>query len=294
VTNPQFTNAYMVAAINSNNYHSMEAQVTLRPTQGLSMQGTYTWSRNTGVSAGVGITNPVDRHAEYAILGDTRKHDFRTNGTFDLPIGPNKLFFRNSSGPLARALEGWKTGWIVNVNSGAPTSIAAQSMLYGNGTPDIAGKFDPRAVGVNWAQGANNGNYFPAGAYSSTKDPQCASVTSAQGLNAFCTLNAIVDTRTNQVVLQNPLPGRRGTLGQRAVEVPGRWLLDANLLKSFKVAESKSLEFRIDASDVLNHAEPVTPVLDINTAYFGLIGSGSTAGKSSLHRQFQAQLRLNF
>jgi hypothetical protein len=43
---------------------------------------------------------------------------------------------------------------------------------------------------------------------------------------------------------------------------------------------------------VLNHPEPATPVLDINSANFGVI-TGANA-KSTLHRQFQAQLRFNF
>src|SRR5206468_5601005 len=137
--NPQFTNVNMVAALGANNYHSMEAQLTMRQTHGVSLQATYTWSRNTGV--GGAFTAPFDRHSDYTILSDTRKHDFRTNGAFVLPIGPNKLLFSGSSGALARVLEGWQTGWIVNINSGAPTSIAAQSMLYANGTPDIVGPF---------------------------------------------------------------------------------------------------------------------------------------------------------
>ena len=79
------------------------------------------------------------------------------------------------------------------------------------------------------------------------------------------------------------------------VEVPGLWRFDANMKKSFSLSESKSLEFRIDASNVFNHPEPANPVLDINSASFGLITAvGANAAKSTLHRQFQAQLRLNF
>jgi hypothetical protein len=284
----------MVASINSNNYHSMEVQLTMRETHGVTLQGAYSWSRNTGVLGG-GYTNPVDRHADYGLLGDTRKHDFRTNGTFALPIGPNKLLFGGSSGVLARIAENWRAGWIVNINSGAPTSIGAQSMLYANGTPDIVGPFDPRAVQVQWAQGASSGNYFTPGGFTTAKDPQCARVTTAQNLNTFCTLNAVMDAKTNQIVLQNPLPGTRGTLGQRVVEVPGKWRFDANMTKSFKVAETKTLQFRLDAANVFNHPDPADPILDINSANFGLItATGATTAKSSLHRQFQAQLRLNF
>jgi hypothetical protein len=293
VTNPQFTNAYMIATVASNNYHSMEAQVTLRPTRGINMQSTYTWSRNTG--PGTTYTNPVDRHADYGILSDTRTHDFRTNGAFELPIGPNKLLLSKSTGTLARILENWQAGWIVNVNSGAPTSIAAQNNLYANGTPDIVGPFDPKSAQVTWANGASNGNYFGAGAYSQVKDPQCGNVTTAGGLANLCTLLAITDTKTGQIVLQNPLPGTRGTLGQRALQGPGRWRFDANMSKSIRLTESKALEFRFDATNVLNHPEPSAPIVDINAVNFGLItAAGTTPAKSTLHRQLQGQLRFNF
>jgi hypothetical protein len=300
VTNPQFTSTYMIASMNNNQYHSLETQITLRPTHGLTAQGSYTWSRNNGLSGGSGLgnsyTNPADRHADYTLLSDTRTHDLRMNGAFDLPIGPGKLLMSGSHGVLARFVENWKPGWIVNLISGAPTTLSAQSMLYAAGTPDIVGPFNSKAVGVSWGSGANatSANYFAPGAYQFVKDPQCTSVTAAQGLNAFCTLTAISDTRINQVVLQNPLPGHRGTLGQRAVTTAGTWRFDANMQKAIKLAESKTLEFRIDASDVLNHAEPGTPNLNIDTttSQFGQI-TGASA-KSTLHRQFQAQLRLRF
>jgi len=292
VTNPQFTAVNMVAAMGSNNYHSMEAQITLRPTHGVGLQATYTWSRNNGT--GNTFTNPTDRHPDYTVLGDTRTHDFRTNGSFALPIGPNKLLFANSSGVFARIIEGWQAGWIVNINSGAPTSITAQSMLYANGTPDIVGPINLKAVGVQWVDGATTptANYFGAGTLRSDDDPQCASVTTAQNLNTFCTLNAIFDANTGQILLRNPLPGQRGTLGQRAVQAPGRWRFDANLKKQIIITESKSIEFRMDLSNVFNHPEPANPELSINNNNFGLITGA--AAKSTQHRQFQAQLRLNF
>jgi hypothetical protein len=83
-----------------------------------------------------------------------------------------------------------------------------------------------------------------------------------------------------------------GTLAQRTVATPGTWRFDANLQKAVRLSESETLEFRVDASDVLNHPEPGTPNLNINatTAQFGQI-TGADA-KSTLHRQFQAQMRL--
>jgi hypothetical protein len=165
-------------------------------------------------------------------------------------------------------------------------------MLYANGTPDIVGPFDPKSGKVRWAEGASTGNYFTPGAFTQVKDPQCGNVTAAQGLANLCTLNAVADAKTNQIVLQNPLPGTRGTLGQRVLQGPGRWRFDANMSKSVRLTETKLLQFRIDATDVLNQPEPAAPVVDINSLNFGLI-SGTNA-KSALHHQLQGQLRFNF
>ena len=125
----------------------------MRPTHGVTMQGSYTWSRNNGLSGGSGLgnsyTNPVDRHADYTVLSDTRRHDFRMNGSFDLPIGPDKLLLSRNHGVLARVVEGWRAGWIVNLISGAPTTLSAQNMLYASGTPDVVGLFDNKTITIN-------------------------------------------------------------------------------------------------------------------------------------------------
>jgi hypothetical protein len=122
------------------------------------------------------------------------------------------------------------------------------------------------------------------------KDPQCAAL--AANLQSLCTLNAITDAKTGQILLQNAKPGTVPTMGLGSVFGPGRWRFDMNLSKSIRLAESKSLQIRLDAADVLNHPEPNTPTLNLTGATptpFGLI-----AGKSNLHRQLQAQLRFSF
>jgi hypothetical protein len=123
-------------------------------------------------------------------------------------------------------------------------------------------------------------------------DPQCAAVTTLQTLRNSCTLDAIADAKTGQILLQTPLPGTRGNLGMNVTEGPGRWRFDANVAKQIRVSETKTLQFRVDATNVFNHPEPATPVLDISNANFGLI-TGVNA-KSALRRQFQAQMRFNF
>jgi len=290
-TNPQFTSAMMVASVNSNNYHSMQTQFTLRPARGISSQTTYTWSKNLGVYGEVGrnYTDPRDRHSDYAILPDSRSHDLRTTGTFTLPIGPNRLLFGNSSGTIARILEQWSFSWITNMTTGSPISIAAQSMLYANGTALRVGDFEPTSGKIEYlTQGNSIGSYFGNGRYTQVRDPQCDAVTTLQTLRDNCTLSAIADAKTNQVVLRNPLPGERG-ISLNTAESPGRWRFDANLAKSIKVSETKTVQLRLDARNVLNHPEPMNPILDINVANFGQI-----SGKNLQHREFQGQLKFLF
>ena len=63
-------------------------------------------------------TNPVERNKDYQLSPGNATHDFKTNGTFELPIGPGKLLMGGSHGVLARVIEGWQTSGIVNLSVG--------------------------------------------------------------------------------------------------------------------------------------------------------------------------------
>jgi len=322
VANPQFSNVTYNTNLGSNNYHSLQTQLSMRPTAGVSLQATYTWSKNLGIQnccsgpanggqSGnyVGLTDPLERKLDYALTGDDRTHALQTNGAFDLPIGPNRRFLRNSSGVLARVSEGWKLGWIFNLISGPALDIQAANMLYANGVPDIVGPFPFDQAGVRWGQNAGTyvgGNYFPADAFKIAKDPQCSNTSLvAASLASNCNLAAVYDATTGQPLLVNPLPGKRGTLGRRVlrgVTVPS---FDMNLTKSFRVRESKTVQLRIDASNVLNHPVANTPQLSLapsaatnalNTSFGQILNATgfSTVGAKTGYRRVQAVLRFNF
>jgi hypothetical protein len=71
-------------------------------------------------------------------------------------------------------------------------------------------------------------------------------------------------TQYGLIVLQNPKPGKIGNLGNNVIKGPALWGLNTNLQKSFKIGESKSLQFRADAFNVTNHPQPGAPNLSIN------------------------------
>jgi hypothetical protein len=100
--------------------------------------------------------------------------------------------------------------------------------------------------------------------------------------------STIIGGQNVQIVLQNPLPGKQGTLGQSTMENLGQIRFDGNLGKTFRITETKSLQVRVDATNILNHPTPALPTLSINSDDFG-ISTTKTGGRS-----FQAQLRFTF
>jgi hypothetical protein len=251
---------------------------------------------------GTNWTDPLNRDADYRLATNHRAHEFRMNGTFDLPIGPNKLLFGNSSGVVARVIEGWKMSWTYNAFSGSPSTIGGLNTLYANGTPDVVGPWDIKGGEVHWGEdvgGQNLGGTFfgPVGTYQVVTDPQCAAGglldrTDAMGFNIVgadqCALTAVADS-SGRILLQNAMPGKRGTLGQRTITGPGSWTLDGSMSKAFRLTESKQIQLRFDATNVLNHPQPNGPQFSINNEDFGTIAS-----KGNQSRNFQGQLRFQF
>ena len=86
----------------------------------------------------------------------------------------------------------------------------------------------------------------------------------------------------------NPVPGKQGNLGLTTIEGLGTIRFDANLSKTFRITESKSIQLRIDATNVLNHPTPPAPTLNINDSDFGYL-----IGDKTGRRAFQGQLRLD-
>jgi hypothetical protein len=138
---------------------------------------------------------------------------------------------------------------------------------------------------VHW--NGNFGTYFGS-SFARVSDPQCAAV--AAELKSLCTLQAVSDASTGQILLQNPKPGTRGTLGQQVIELAGSWSFDASMSKSIRIMESKTLQIRMDSTNVFNHPVPSNPILNIN----GTTPFGSIQDKGAQRRFFKGSVRLNF
>ncbi|HTG72431.1 MAG TPA: hypothetical protein VMB70_01600, partial [Terriglobia bacterium] len=289
--NPQFGPMEMRDNGDSSNYHSMQTQLTMRPKRGVTAQATWVWSRATGVAAPTGDGGGTvetyrdfgNRHADYTVATFQRTHNFRGYATFELPFGPAKLLGGNSSGVLARVIEGWQVSTVFDMSTGAPLNVGATTTINRTGTPDIVGAF-PRKGQVSW--GDPFGNYFADTLYRVT-DPACKAV--ASNLTQFCANTAIAtDAAGTNIILQNAAPGQLGSLGLNPIYGPGSWNFDANIQKTIRIGESRSVSFRMDARNLFNHPTPAGPNLNINSGTFGQINNKTGS------RALAAQIRLEF
>jgi hypothetical protein len=102
-------------------------------------------------------------------------------------------------------------------------------------------------------------------------------------------LGALTDSQ-GRILLQTAAPGTLGNLGDGWLTGPGSFRFDMSASKTVRINETKSVEFRIDARNVLNHPILGNPGLDINSANFGQIAADGVSGT----RNFQALLRFSF
>ena len=139
---------------------------------------------------------------------------------------------------------------------------------------------------------------YPGNRYAGVTDPQCsdpavvgAADRMGTSLQSVCTISALAarnpDGTIGEILLKYPMPGKTGNLGRGNIYYFGQWSLDMNASKSFALSENKTLQIRMDATNVLNHATPNFPTLSAGSL-------GTITGKGNQTRQFQGQLRLSF
>ena len=305
ITNPQFSTITYNTNLGHSNYHSMQMSVTMRPTFGISTQATWTWAKSMAQPTS-GYFDPAQRDLNFGAQ-NINAHSLRMNGTIELPIGPNKLLFGNTSGWVARLLERWQTSFIANFSSGAPASLtpgqnhfyAASRFNRGVGWVRPNGKVEWNVV--NATTGAITGSYYGSPSpFIGVRDPQCSDPTvvsqgdrmgSNLGSTTNCLMTALAkrnpDGTAGEWLLTYPMPGQVGDSGSGTLTLFGQWSLDANASKSFRLTESKTFQLRIDATNVLNHPVPNQPDLSA-------VNLGGINGKGSQRRQLQAQLRFVF
>jgi hypothetical protein len=215
-------------------YHGLALQLNRRFAHGFQMVGSYTWSHNIDDSTATHFSTVLtprrpqdfqDLRPERASSALDRRHRLTINGLWEVP------FFKGSNSWMARNLIGnWR--WVGTYTYESPEYVEAQSGIDSNLNGDSAGD---RTV-LNPTGDAHKGSDVTeltnsAGqivAYQAV-DPTARYITA--GLGALATAG-------------------RNTIPTRPINN-----FDMSIGKRFNITESKSIEFRADASNIFNHPQ---------------------------------------
>jgi hypothetical protein len=252
-------------------YHSLQVSWSQRQWRGWELNSSYTFSKSidntssagggafpngtldTGNAADTGTIygNQIDPRANRGVSDFDRTHRFVLNSVWEVPP-PS---FARDSGKARFLLSNWQLSGIVIAMSGLPIDIfdTAGGTLYGQ----ING------ARPNWAPGATRNaawTHLPLGYYFNPFAFQEALVQPGQPIPSAHDPTALAgDTGTDY-----------GNVGRNVLRGPAQSNLDMSLSRKFPFKESRSVEFRTDLFNAINHADKSNPVSDISTATLDL------------------------
>ncbi len=237
--------------------HSLSARLRKRLSQGVSLGGTYTFSKSMdnasslGGGGGVVAQNDKDLAAEWSLSSFDVRHRFTGDFGLELPFGTGRRWL-TKDGWSNYVVGGWMVNGTISVASGTPF------------TPLVTGAVTDVANGVN---GTLRANYN--GAPIQLDDPTLAKF-------------------FNTAAFSIPAPGTYGNAGRNIIIGPGSFTFNLGMMKNFAVRGTRGVSLRVQANNVLN-----TPVwgsigTTVNSPTFGQVTSVRSM------RSVQFVLRMNF
>jgi hypothetical protein len=211
----------MIYTSYNSNYNSLQAQLQTRIARNSQIVANYTWSHAITDSGGVefGFVPPqniYDPRAEYSNAAFDRRHIFNVNYVYMLP------FYSAQHSWTGHVLGGWEMSGIFFAQSGVPLTVGGTDM-----DPAGLGLFAPNFITPRPDQLGDPNRRAPH------------------------TIDQWFDT---SVFASPPADGiRPGNARPNSVLGPGSVRLDAALLKNTTISEGVSLQFRVDATNALNH-----------------------------------------
>jgi hypothetical protein len=180
----------------------------------------YTFSKSIDQSSSISDPiNPFNFSATRALSAWDLRHNFVATYQYQLPL---QRFFGRAKG----FAEGWAISGITRASSGFPVTIHA------DGDNSLMGSIP---------NGVNNHSLdlpdFTPGSLNLNSNPR-------NGLPYF-----------NTSLFSPNVLGTPGTASRRSFYGPGMLNFDLALLRTFRLAESKSLQFRLESFNTFNHAQ---------------------------------------
>lgn len=243
------------------NYHSLQAQLQKRMSNGLQLQANYTWSRWLGTccdSNGDGAPSiPIPQYSNlnYTVMPGDRTHNLQLTAVYQLPFGKDQQHLAKGVG--AAIAGGWQFSTAFSFYSGSPFGVSA------SGNSLNAPGSSQRADQVK----AHVAIYGPHGLQSPYFDT-----------TAFAPVST----------------ARFGTASFDSLRGPGFANMDAGLFRNFPIYERLHMQFRAEGFNITNHPNFNNPDSGVSDANFGLINGTSAGSRLIAERYLRMGLKLTF
>lgn len=237
--------------------HAGSIRVRKRMRHGFSFGGTYTYSKSIDNASSIGGTavvvaqNDLDLAAERGLSSFDQRHRFTADYYYQLPFGKEKKWL-HGDGWQDKLFGGWAFQGNITLASGFPFS------------PRIFGSSTDLGRGAN---GSLRPNVVP-GQSLAVSDP---------GIQEWFNTAAFVA----------PAPGEFGDAGRNIIEGPGTIDFDMAFSKTIQFKEMQSLELRISATNVFNHANFSGIDTTLGSPTFGQVISVSSMRKAQLLARYR-------
>ena len=274
------------SSVNSN-YNALWVTLTRKFAHGLQFVGNYQWSKALDYSSQDGF-NTIDRpmnsynlRQDYGPSDFDARHHFTLSGVYELP-------FKGS-----RAINGWRLGGILSLQSGNPLNILAGSPAAGSSPVSFTGVNNIRPDVSGPIPVANH--IITSGSLAG--DIQWIAPNIVCDPRGVCPAGSIITLPITVVGGTNVY--HFGNLGRNAVIGPNYRDVDMSLSKTTKITERFSNEFRIEAFNLFNHPNFGNPsvrgaVSTANNSFGVITATRSPNGDSGSARQLQFALKFIF
>lgn len=283
------------------NYNGLQVSVRRNVSAGLTLLGSYTFSKTLGFTDAEftgGLLDPFFPNQNYRLLNFDRPHLFTLSFIYPLPPAGAKYFGGNR---VAKGVfDGWQLSGVTRYASGAPLAVANGGISCVN----AAGETNAASVAL-----CGGGSFTGDGRtwYGTQDEPvRPVVVSNPQSGAAFSGLNT---TWLSPASLSLPNIGQLGIFEQPTFRSPGFNNWDFTLFKKFHLGEKRELEFRWAAFDIVNRAQLDFPQTTANFNWVLPLGATSLSkGRAVLsntdtfgkilnkhgHRQMEAAIKLYF
>ncbi len=116
-------------------YHSLQASVQKRFSQGYTVLLSYTWSK---FMEAVTYLNPSDPVPPEMISPFDRPHRVSVSALWELPFGPGKRYLGSRNAVVSRIVGGWQVNGIYTYQTGAPIDFSNNNIAFNGNFSDIA------------------------------------------------------------------------------------------------------------------------------------------------------------